>query len=84
MKAVVYCEGRAETAQESGIISAYGKVEIDPAYNFPTYEVEFSGFNEVFKLCKKLNLNQYKTYLPDVNGDLPIIVFSLDKKSDLE
>jgi len=84
MKIVAYFEGRQETEEEQAVLLEYGEIEIDPAYNFHTYLLEIKSFASVFKVCRKLNLTCFKTYLPEVNGDFPIVVFSLATKIKME
>jgi hypothetical protein len=80
MKAIVYFTGREETEKEANILNKLGTRQIDDGYNFPLWEIEFNTLEGLFNTAKKLRLISFKAYLPNVNGDDPLIEFCLDKK----
>ena len=84
MKTIVYFTGREETAKEASILDKLGTKQIEDSYPFPLWEIEFNTLEGLFNTAKKLRLISFKAYLPNVNGDDPLIEFCLDKKGPFE
>lgn len=82
MKFVVYFTGRKETSREERVLDKLGTRQIEEGYDFPLWEVDFNTFEGLFNVAKKLRLISFKTYLPNVNGEEPIVEFCLDKKTN--
>lgn len=76
----MYFTGRQETEKEARILDKLGTKQIDDAYSFPLWEIEFNTLEGLFNTASKLRLISFKAYLPNVHGDDPLIEFCLDKK----
>lgn len=66
------------------MLDKLGTRQIEDGYNFPLWEINFNTIEGLFATAKKLGLISIKAYLPNVNGEDPLIEFCLDKKLNLD
>lgn len=83
MDFVVYFAGGKESDEDLSIMDKWGSQEDDPVCNFPIWKVSILSINDLFELTKELGLISFKTFLPNINGDEPIIELVIDKDEKL-
>lgn len=80
---MVYFAGGQESDEAIATMDKWGVQDDDPVTNFPIWKVSILSIADLLELTKELGLISFKTYLPNINGDEPIIELVIDKEKNL-
>ena len=83
MDFMVYFAGGQESDEALAIMDKWGVKDDDPVTNFPIWKVSILSIADLLELTKELGLISFKTYLPNINGDEPIIELIIAKEKNL-
>lgn len=79
MDFIVYFAGEDYAQREMDIMGKWGTHDEESQ----TWLVSILKTDDLFELCRELGLVTFKTYLPFVNGDEPLIELIIAKEKNL-